>query len=238
MKRRRAKSSSSTMFSLRSCISLSPTAQQARSEETVRVSVDEVKNVRDSDPEQEKKPQSKKTLIGNIVFYGVLVIMVAAVFFTQMASGDGVKTFMGHSAFIEQTGSMESVYPKGSLILTRSVDAGTLEVGDDITYLANPTTTVTHRIIAIYENYESSGERGFKTQGVTNASPDEKVVPAVNIVGKVIFCSVFLGSAVAFASKNWPILLFAALILIALTMVLKFIFKSAPDEPKTETNVK
>ena len=63
----------------------------------------------------------------------------------------------------------------------------TLQIGDDITYMANQTTSVTHRIVGIMENYENTGQRAFEAQGVMNSEPDRQPVPAVNVVGKVVY---------------------------------------------------
>ena len=43
------------------------------------------------------------------------------------------------------------------------------------------------RIVGIIENYENTGQRAFTTQGIMNAQPDKQPVPAVNVVGKVVF---------------------------------------------------
>ena len=172
-----------------------------------------------------KKKSDKKTLVGNLVFYGLLALFMLAVFIVSMGGGNGVKTFMGRSAFIVKTSSMESVYPKGSLVVTRSVDPDILQVGDDITYMANQTSTITHRIIAIYENYGDTKFRGFETQGVMNDEPDKNIVLETNVVGKVVFSSKLLGSAANFIINNWPILLFSVAVLVGLSMVLENIMK-------------
>ncbi len=183
-------------------------------------------------PKVENKKAKKRALIGNILFYGVLVAFVLAVLFVSISSGSGVKTFMGHSAFVVKTSSMESVYPKGSFILTKYTDPNTLQVGDDITFMSSQTSTITHRIISIYEQYADTNARGFETQGVMNAEPDKNIVLASNVVGKVIFCSPFIGTLIAFVKKNWPILLFSVAVIIALSIVLGRIFN---DEDGEET---
>jgi len=189
-------------------------------------------------PKAVDKKAKKKALIGNIVFYGVLIAFVLAVLFVSISSGSGVKTFMGHSAFVVKTSSMESVYPKGSFILTKYTDPNTLQVGDDITFMSSQTSTITHRIISIYEQYADTNARGFETQGVMNAESDKNIVLASNVVGKVIFCSPFIGTVIAFVSKNWPILLFSAAVIIALSVVLGRIFKEEDGEEKPKKKKK
>jgi len=184
------------------------------------------------------KKSKKKALLGNILFYGALVIFVLAVLFTSLKSGTGVKTFLGRSAFIVKTSSMESVYPKGSFIMTKSVDPNTLQVGDDITFMSSQTSTITHRIISIYEQYGDTNARGFETQGVMNDEPDKNIVLASNVVGKVVFCSAFIGTIIAFVSKNWPILLFSIAVIVGLSIVLRRIFKEEDGEEKPKQKKK
>lgn len=83
----------------------------------------------------------------------------------------------------------EDVYSKAAPVVSRRTDPSTLEIGDDITFMTGETTTVTHRIIGIVENYADTGQRAFQTQGVMNRTPDSQLVPAVNVVGKVVFHS-------------------------------------------------
>ncbi len=116
--------------------------------------------------------------------------------------------FGGYSAFVVLTGSMEEVIPKGSLVFTKKVDPLELNVGDDITYMVSESTTVTHRIIEIEENYLGTGERAFRTQGVMNKDPDRNPVAAVNVVGKVIYHNKALGTVVNYGQDNWPLIIF------------------------------
>ena len=180
-------------------------------------------------PAQQERSGKKKSIVGNIIFYGILVAFVLGVFIFSMGRGEGVKTFMGHSAFIVKTSSMESVYPRGSLVVTKAVDPQWLQVGDDITFMVNQNTTVTHRIITIHEKYGDTDGRGFETQGVMNAEPDKNIVLESNVVGKVIYCSVLIGTAAAFVTDTWPILIFSIAVLAGLSMVLENIFKEDKD---------
>ena len=167
-------------------------------------------------PKKKKRPVS----FGDIAFYLVLIAVVVAVFFF---AGDksGPKSFAGYSAFTVLSGSMESEIPKGSLVITKQVDPSQLQIGDDITYLSNPTTTITHRIVGIMENYADTGERAFTTQGVMNSTPDKQPVAAVNVVGKVIYHSLTLGKAASFLKEHWLLLLVLTVLLFSLIHALK-----------------
>lgn len=120
------------------------------------------------------------------------------------------------------TGSMQDVYPQGSLIITKAVDPDQLEIGDDITFMTSETSSITHRIIDITENYMETGKRGFKTKGIMNTYADDGIAAADNVVGKVIFCSLPLGTIANFITANWPLLMFYLLVLVALTKFLQW----------------
>lgn len=188
-------------------------------------------------PPEGGKPKKKRgalSILGNVLFYVALIGLVAGAFLAKSGSGGQPTVIAGYSAFTVLSSSMEDTYPKGSLIITRSVDANELKIGDDITYMASATSSITHRIIGITENYLGTGARGFETQGTMNENPDKEPVAAANVVGQVIFCSVLLGQAATFVSANWPILLFFVVVLSALIAFLRWNFKRE-DEPQPDS---
>lgn len=191
---------------------------------------------RDPDFDTDLAPRAKKSgkrkavsVIGNLLFYAVVIGVVLGVFLAKSGSGGSPTVIAGYSAFTVLSSSMEDTYPKGSLIVTRSVDANELEIGDDITYMASVSSSITHRIIGITENYLDTGARAFETQGTMNKDPDKDPVAAANVVGKVIFCSVLLGRAASFVSTNWPLLIFFAVVLAILFAFLKWNFRREDD---------
>ena len=188
-----------------------------------------------SKPKHSAKSRPKKgragKIIGEVVFYGLLLLLIVAALFVRTTSDGAPKSLAGYSGMIVLTESMQSEIPKGSLVITKTVEAETLQIGDDITYMANQTTSVTHRIVGINENYENTGQRAFQTQGIMNAQPDSQPVPAVNVVGKVVFHSETLGVVASFIGSCWPLLLFALAVVFVLIYVLGRIFKSPPKEP-------
>ncbi|MFQ9798525.1 MAG: signal peptidase I [Clostridia bacterium] len=137
------------------------------------------------------------------MFYLVLIAVVVGVLFIS-GKESGPKSFAGYSAFTVLSGSMESEIPKGSLVVTKQVDPSELQIGDDITYLSNPTTTITHRIVGITENYADTGQRAFTTQGVMNSAPDKQPVPAANVVGRSCITAFLLAEQCPFSkSTGW-----------------------------------
>ena len=194
---------------------------------------------------KEKKNKNIYAVFGEILFYSMLVLLVLSAFFIRSNSNGKPNSIAGFSAFTVLTSSMESEIPKGSLVITQSVDPNTLKIGDDITYMSGPTSTITHRIIGITENYLDTGQRGFETKGIMNAEPDKEIVPSANVVGKVIFHNKFLGDVSTYITKNWPIVIFVFVVIIVLFIVLKKVLsddsdnkeKNKKEEAETE-NVK
>lgn len=190
-----------------------------------------------SEKKPKKKPKSKTaSVLGNVAFYAVLVLLVVGAFLFKSHSSGAPFTFAGHAAFTVLTSSMEDTYPKGSLVVTKAVDANGLQIGDDITFMISESSSVTHRIVGIIEDYQGTGQRAFETQGTMNENPDKEPAIAANVVGKVIFCSVVLGQAAAFITKNWPMLLFFVVVIAGLVAFLKWNMKR-PDHKAEKKRV-
>ena len=156
--------------------------------------------------------------------------MIISALFIRTTSNGSPRSLAGFTGMVVLSGSMQAEIPKGSLVIAQQVDPKTLQIGDDITFMANPTTTVTHRIIGIIEDYEDTGQRAFQTQGIMNDEPDAQPVPAVNVVGKVIFHSEVLGQIAGFMGQYWLFILFAAAVVIGLTVILKRIYQKEPKQ--------
>lgn len=93
---------------------------------------------------------------------------------------------MGYRIFNVASASMDPVYKVGDVILVKEVVPGSLNIGDDITYLGNKQDTngmtITHRIVEIELNEKN--RRIFYTQGLNNIAVDP-VVEEEQIYGKV-----------------------------------------------------
>lgn len=184
---------------------------------------------------QAAKKKKRFGWLKELLFYAVLVVVIVGAFFIRSSSDGRPMLIGGFSAFVVQTGSMQAEIPKGSLVITRQVDPKTLQVGDDITFMANQTATITHRIIGITENFNETGQRAFETQGIMNKTPDKNPVPAANVVGKVIFHSEVVGLMAGFVGEHWPIILFAMVVIAGLFFILKRINS---DDEKTKPKKK
>lgn len=137
-------------------------------------------------------------------------------------------SLFGWASAIVLTRSMHSVIPQGSLIVIREAAESDLSVGDDITFMTGPSTSVTHRIIEVHPDYNGTGSIAFTTKGVDNAEPDADVVMEDNVVGKVVFHSLALGTFVTFVQDNWPLGAFFAVLAFVCYKVIRRIFR--PDQ--------
>lgn len=100
---------------------------------------------------------------------------------------------VGIKTYAVMSGSMEPVYPTGSLLYVKSVDPKELKVGDSITFMLDEDTVATHRIIEIIPDEEDSSVIRFRTQGDANDSPDGTPVHCKNVIGKPMFAIPYLG---------------------------------------------
>lgn len=174
------------------------------------------------------KVSAKNTIIKNSIFYSVLIIAVVFAFIYS-GSKDSGKRFGPFAYNTVLTTSMQSVYPKGSLVTSWAVKPGEplqsgLADGDDIVFTKDDGTVVVHRIIEIMDNYEDGGQRAFKTQGVDNPAPDNWITYEGNVIGRVTWHVPYVGDILAFIADHilWVIVIIAALF--ALSALLRIVF--------------
>lgn len=139
------------------------------------------------------KTKEKATLthkIMTIVGIVLCVILIPALIINctliikSYVNPDQVPSIGGYSPLIVLTDSMYPQIHSGDLIICKTVDPETVEVGDVIAFFdpaGNGTTIVTHQVIEVL-----NGEEGlqFRTQGTANNTPDDKPVPADDVVGE------------------------------------------------------
>jgi signal peptidase len=167
-------------------------------------------------------------IIANALFYIFLIAAIAAAFFLG-GSGGAPRSLGGYSAMVVLTGSMQRDIPQGSIVVVRQTDPALIRTGDDITYIRQDNVSITHRVMEIYENYEDSGMRGFLMQGTSNPQPDDDIVFANNVIGKVVWHNALIGKAAGFLIRNWIFAIIIGAILLALSVTLRIYF--APEKP-------
>ena len=178
--------------------------------------------------EKQAKRRSRDVFafISNIVFY-LAVVMIMITVLTSGTENGAPKTIFGYSYFTVISKSMQDEIPKGSFILVKDRDAKSLKVGDTITYIRDRNTSVTHKIVDIFENYNKSGARGFQTKGVNNANPDSDIVYEANIVGKVILAIPVLGAAMSWLAAN----VYLVFVIFGLCVIISFCIRGLLVKP-------
>ena len=122
-----------------------------------------------------------------LLLIGVLLLVYVLDIKIRAQKGDYSKpTF---NAYVVLTGSMLPEIQVYDVVVTKKVDASSLEIGDVITFASADTrffnTTITHRIKK--KNYDSEKKTySFQTKGDNNNVADSALVPEANIYGKVI----------------------------------------------------
>jgi signal peptidase len=176
-----------------------------------------------------KHPRKRRGLFASIsdVLFSLAIFMILIVILTSGTGSGMPKTIFDFAYFTVVTPSMQDEIPQGSFILVKQLDPLDLKVGDNITYMADRTTSVTHKIIGIYENYDSSGARGFQTKGVNNAKPDQEIVYEANVVGKVILVLPVVGMVLTALGEN----VFLAFMIFGLCVLLSFLIRGVFVKP-------
>ena len=139
---------------------------------------------------------------------------------------------VGIRTYAVVSGSMEPTYPTGSLLYVKPVEAGTLRVGDAITFMLDEDTVATHRIIEILPDEEDSTVLRFRTQGDANDTPDGTPVHYKNIIGKPVFSVPYLGYVAHFVQN--PPGLYLTIGAAAILVVLVFLPDLFKDEKKRD----
>ena len=181
-----------------------------------------------------RRPDGKRraapAVFSDILFYFAIMAVLLAAFSSGTNSGMP-RMVMGYSYFVVLTSSMQSEIPKGSFVVVKQTDPKKLNIGDNITYMLNQGTSVTHKIADIYENYENSGARGFLTKGVNNANADKGVVYEANIVGKVVFALPVAGAVMSYMGANIHLVVIMFGLCVILSFTLRGLFGKNDAEP-------
>lgn len=176
------------------------------------------------------------SFIRDAAFYVILTSLVMLAFFYNGNREPG-KRFGPFSYNTVLTNSMQSVYPQGSLITSWAVkpaeplNAG-LENGTDIVFIRDNGDVVVHRIIEIIDNYEDSGQRAFKTQGVDNPAPDSWTTYEGNVIGRVTWHVPYVGNFFSMIAENLLWIILFLVIIFAIITLLKIVFEKEEPTPQ------
>lgn len=162
----------------------------------------------------------KKILLNIVNVLSVLLILGAIMILLTVVmtkSGEAPNIF-GYSVFRVLSGSMEPAIRTDSLVVVQRTEAENIREGDVISFYSRDPSLEgfvnTHRVVGV-EN--SNGEIIFTTRGDANQIADRYPVTSEDLIGKVVFVSLFLGKFVRLLSNP---LIFLPLIVIPLAVIL------------------
>lgn len=166
------------------------------------------------------------TVIGAILCVILIPILVVncTLIVKSFVNKDEVPSFGGMFPMIILSDSMYPEFEYGDLIVCRSSDPASVNVGDIICFYdpdGSGTTTVTHRVTEI--TTDDNGGLAWVTKGDANNSEDAKVVPATDLVGVYRTHFAGLGNVAMFmqTTKGLIICVVCPIILLVLYDVLR-----------------
>lgn len=115
--------------------------------------------------------------------------------------------------YVVLSGSMEPVYPVGSMIYIKAAEPEEVEAGEVITFSVDGGLIATHRVIEINEQ-----ERCFITKGDANDVADAPV-PFDRMIGKALFCIPRLGRLSDWIAQPPGMYIVVCFVLAALVMM-------------------
>lgn len=135
-------------------------------------------------PKAVRKPWRKiLRWVSNILI--ALVVLLAVLL-------HGLK-LLGLHPYTVMSGSMESVYPTGSMIYVAKTDPNGLKVGDAITFYLPNGVVATHRIVELVPDEDKPSVIRFRTKGDENKVTDGALVSKESVIGEPVFCIPYLG---------------------------------------------
>lgn len=157
---------------------------------------------------KEEKKRSKSLgdwaiTIACIILVPVLLINLW-IMIQSKTNQDKVPSVFGYKPFMVLSGSMEGKILKGDLILTKTVDAETLKVGDIIAFRDAQGSVTTHRII---DEVTSNGVRYFITKGDNNKTQDQNLVELKDVEGIYVLRIPGVGSIMKSLSEPMTIII-------------------------------
>jgi signal peptidase I len=136
----------------------------------------------------------------NIIGIAILTAIVVVIILTRF--GWRVDSVM--------SGSMEPRIGKGSFVLTRPVEVEDISIGDVIVFPHTVPGEQEREILVIHRVTNTGDGTWFQTKGDANENPDDFVVPAEDVIGRVCFHLPYLGRALQLARTPFGIAVLAS----------------------------
>ncbi len=181
------------------------------------------------------KQRSKTTKrVLNLLFY-IFIVLIVLVTYLSSSQNKGYRSIGGYSVFSVLTGSMESQIPQGSLVLVKKVEDSKIKVGDVITFVIKAGDTKTHQVVGILDNYNNSGQRGYRTKGSENELADKEIVYAGNVIGVVEKHVPKLGTMFSYVRENMWLLVVVLISFFIASFSLKRFFSLKKGEKESNS---
>lgn len=166
------------------------------------------------------KNNKKLKILGNIVFYIILISLLSISFTLIKYKKEGTQpSIMGNKFFSVLTGSMEPTIMTGDLIITKQVKPQQIKVGDIITFASpNSNNITTHRVIEVINENE---DIKYITKGDANNTKDPSPVEDEMLIGKVEKCIPKLGQIILWIKSKLSLILVTIILIILFGNVLK-----------------
>lgn len=161
--------------------------------------------------------------VTNILSVLMIVLALFVLLSVVMTKPGKAPSVLGYSAFRVLSGSMEPAIQTDSMIVVKHKPAAEIVPGDVISfYSSDPSlngSINTHRVVSVDQQ---NGIRIFQTKGDANVVPDEYTATGNDVIGVVVFSSLFLGKLVRLISNPLvfvPIILVPLLALLTLNVI-------------------
>lgn len=157
-------------------------------------------------------------LLGNIIFYAVLITLIAISGFSLNSVRKGVQpSFFGYKFFTVLTGSMSPTININDLVIVKEVKPEKIEVNDIITFgSTNSDNITTHRVKEIIN--ENNAIK-YVTQGDANNVEDPSPVQSDALIGKVVKFVPKVGAVMAWMKNNLTKIIVFVVALMALFVI-------------------
>lgn len=156
---------------------------------------------------EEKDIHQIQKWMGTLVTAGLVLVVALCLYVVIQVMSYGYANLGGFMMFRVVTGSMEPTIPTGALLIAKSVEIETIQMGDIVCFRTQLADIwgkiVTHRVVGIMEN--PLGSILLETKGDANLASDIFFVDKGNFVGKVVWYtgskSLFAGVISLFTNK-------------------------------------
>lgn len=150
-------------------------------------------------------------IIGNILFYLILISLIFICFTMLRAKKMGVQpSVMGYKFYTVLTGSMSPTIAPGDLIIVKETTASEIKEGDIITFASSQSDNITtHRVKQVINEDEIK----FVTKGDANNVEDPNPVSSELLIGKVVKYIGGLGNKMQYMQQNLAKIIIAILVI-------------------------